>query len=108
MLPDTVSALHSQNRRGALNYLGFFLLIYLMPLYPEALAKEQQLIGAKVHTPPDMSRRPQICMRRTEFTCPYGIPSLLAHVLANSTSMGDIIKNVSIDIFTISVAMCVN
>ncbi|KAL1477808.1 hypothetical protein MTO96_035458 [Rhipicephalus appendiculatus] len=83
----------SKHRRGALNYLGFFLLIYLMPLYPEALAKEQQLIGAKVHTPPHMSRRPQICMRRTEFTCPYGIPSLLAHVLANSTSMGDIIQN---------------
>ncbi|XP_054931862.2 endothelin-converting enzyme 1-like [Dermacentor andersoni] len=85
----------SKHRRGALNYLGFFLLIYLMPLFPEELAKDRTLIGAKVHSPKDMSRRPQICMRRTEFTCPYGIPSLLAHVLANSTSLSAVTQNLT-------------
>ncbi|XP_070388660.1 uncharacterized protein [Dermacentor albipictus] len=85
----------SNHRRAALNYLGFFLLIYLMPLYPEELAEDQTLIGAKVHSPKDMSRRPQICMRRTEFTCPYGIPSLLAHVLANSTSLNAVRQNLT-------------
>ncbi|XP_075535172.1 uncharacterized protein LOC142570711 [Dermacentor variabilis] len=87
--------LRSKHRRGALNYLGFFLLIYLMPLFPEELAKDRNLIGAKVHSPKDMSRRPQICMRRTEFTCPYGIPSLLAHVLANSTSLSAVTQNLT-------------
>ncbi|KAK8756877.1 hypothetical protein V5799_000421 [Amblyomma americanum] len=40
-----------------------------------------------------MLKRPQICLRRSEYTCPQGVPSLLAQVFANSTSLADVTKN---------------
>lgn len=77
---------------NALNYLGFYGLLVLMPFFAEDAMKDQDMVGARFHFPASMPKHYQICLRLSEHICPLGIPSLATRVFANSSNIVAIIN----------------
>ncbi|CAN7939834.1 unnamed protein product, partial [Ixodes hexagonus] len=76
--------------RNAINYVGIYALAYLTPFYGDQVVPDGRLIGASLNAPKVTRRRHQICLRRSEFICPLGIPSLLTQVFGKDDKMSSL------------------